>query len=597
MGKARRVPQLGGEVAIAFDAAFGELDVTPLRFHRGERETQRIGAILIDENQGIDGVPLGFTHLLALGVAHQAVAIHRAERHIIHEMQPLHHHAGHPEEDDVETGHQHIAGIMAGKVGRLFRPAERAERPQRRREPRVEHVFVAGQDRIAGLSLCFCFGFGNEHAALGRIPRRNPVPPPQLARHAPGLDILHPIEIGLFPGLRHELGSAVMHGGERILGEFGGVHIPLVGQPRLDHHAGTVAIRHLDGLLFDALDQFEGFEIGHHLFPRVFAGKAHIIGGHAVGGADAGFGVEDVDPADGLVAFIHLPVVEIMGWRDLHRTRTQFRIGMFIGDDRNAAAGDRQQHMFADDGGIARIIGAHGHGGIAQHGFGPRSGNDDMIGAIGKARAIRQRIADVGEAAGDFAGFHFQIGNRGLQLRIPVHQPFVAIEQFLVVELNEHLEHGLVEAVVHGETLVLPIARRAQPPELAGDGAAGFGLPFPHLGFERRAAHGGTAGLLGFGQLAFHHHLGGDAGVISADNPARIAAIQPVPADQQILQRVVERVADVQAARDVRRRDDDGERLGIRAGRPEAGVVFPMGIPTLFKAGRVENLVDHGHGA
>ncbi len=179
-----------------------------------------------------------------------------------------------------------------------------------------------------------------------------------------------------------------MHGGERIFGQFGGVHIPLVGQPWLDHHAGAVAIGHLDGLLLDALDQFEGFEIGDHLLAGVFAAQAHIIGGHAIGGADAGFGVEDVDPSDSLVALIHLPVVEIMRRRDLHRARTQFRIGMFIGDDGNAAAGDRQQHMLADDGSIARIIGAHGHGGIAQHGFGPGGGHDDVICAIGKARAI-----------------------------------------------------------------------------------------------------------------------------------------------------------------------------------------------------------------
>src|SRR3546814_11277525 len=34
---------------------------------------------------------------------------------------------------------------------------------------------------------------------MGSKPRRNPMPPPKLARPAPGLDILHPVEAGLLP--------------------------------------------------------------------------------------------------------------------------------------------------------------------------------------------------------------------------------------------------------------------------------------------------------------------------------------------------------------------------------------------------------------
>ncbi len=50
-GKARRVPQLGGEVAVAFHALLGELDVAALRRHGGQREAQRVGAEFIDEFQ------------------------------------------------------------------------------------------------------------------------------------------------------------------------------------------------------------------------------------------------------------------------------------------------------------------------------------------------------------------------------------------------------------------------------------------------------------------------------------------------------------------------------------------------------------------
>src|SRR3546814_3725027 len=53
-------------------------------------------------------------------------------------------------EDDVEAGDQDVAGIVAREFRRLLRPAQGRERPQRRREPGVEHVGCAGQfDRPA----------------------------------------------------------------------------------------------------------------------------------------------------------------------------------------------------------------------------------------------------------------------------------------------------------------------------------------------------------------------------------------------------------------------------------------------------------------
>ena len=174
-------------------------------------------------------------------------------------MQAHHHHAGDPEEDDVEAGDQHIGRIEARQLRRLVRPAERRERPQRRREPGVEHVFVAAQlDCLAvvlvGLSLRFGFVRGDEHLVVRPIPRRNLVTPPQLARDAPWLDVFHPVEIGRLPVLRHEVGLALAHGGDCRLGQFCCVDVPLLGQIRLDHHVGAVAVRHRIGDGLDLVD-------------------------------------------------------------------------------------------------------------------------------------------------------------------------------------------------------------------------------------------------------------------------------------------------------------------------------------------------------
>jgi hypothetical protein len=48
--------------------------------------------------------------------------------------------------------------------------------------------------------------------------------------------------------------------------------------------------------------------------------------------------------------------------------------------------------------------------------------------------------------------------------------------------------------------------------------------------------------LFVFQQPALDHRLGRDAGVVGAGHPQRVVALHPLAANQNILQRVVERV-------------------------------------------------------
>src|SRR3546814_2446176 len=64
-------------------------------------------------------------------------------------------------------------------------------------------------------------------------------------------------------------------------------------------------------------------------------------------------------------------------------------------------------------------------------------------------------------------------------------------------------------------------------------------------------------------QQPLHHHLRRDTRMVCADDPERILALQPRVADQYILQCVVERMADVERARHIGRRNHDSERLRI----------------------------------
>jgi hypothetical protein len=61
---------------------------------------QRFQRDAVDQVHRVKHIALGLGHLLAFVVAHQAVDVHVAERHLAGEVLGHHDHPGHPEEDD-----------------------------------------------------------------------------------------------------------------------------------------------------------------------------------------------------------------------------------------------------------------------------------------------------------------------------------------------------------------------------------------------------------------------------------------------------------------------------------------------------------------
>ncbi len=316
---------------------------------------------------------------------------------------------------------------------------------------------------------------------------------------------------------------------------------------------------------------------------------------------DPGLGIQDVDRAAAMTA-ADLEVVEIVRRRDLHRAGALLRVRVFVGDDRDQAADQRQAHALAHERGVALVLGVDGDRRVAQHRLGACRRHGDDLAGLGTG-LVHDRIVEVPEVALHLDLLDLEVRDRGLELRVPVHEALVAVDQALRVQIDEDLRHRADHllvgraALTHGEALARPVAGGAEPLQLGDDGAARFRLPGPDLVEEGRAADLAAAGLLRLHHPALDDHLRGDAGMVHARLPQHVAPAHPLEAGQDVLQRVVERVTDMQRARHVRRRDDDAEGLGVgavRASGAECVGLRPGGAGARLGVRRVEGLVHHG---
>ncbi len=625
------VPQLVAEVAVALDAAHVELDVAAGGGQRTEGEAQRVGAVAgdalgefgtgllgdllgqlglhhaagaflqqfvqcdaVDDVQRVEHVALGFGHLLALAIAHQTVHVDGLERNLPGQVGRQHDHPGDPEENDVETGDQYVGGVEGLEEVGLLGPAEGGEGPQAGAEPGVQHVLVLAQFHFIAevvLAADFHLVAADVDVAGFVVPGRNAVAPPQLAADAPVLDVAHPAEVHVLVLLGHKLDLAALDGGDGFFRQRLGGDVPLVGQPGFDHGAGAVATRDFQCVVVDLLQQAHGLELGDdglarseaiHVRVAVGQGSIDLVIRRAVeiehlgASQDRGVLVEDVDQRQ-LVALADFIVIEVVGRGDLHAAGAEFQVDVVVGDDGDQAVDQRQHDVAADQALVAFVLGMDRDGGIAEHGFRASGGDHQVILAIGGACAVSQRVAQMPEVALLVVVFHFQVGNGGMQLGVPVDQAFAAIDQAILVQAHKGFLDRFGQAGIHGEALARPVHGGAQAANLAGDVAAGFMLPFPDLFEKLRAAQVVAADALR-AQLALDHHLRGDARMVGARLPQRVAALHAAEADQRVHDGVVEAMAHVQAAGDVRRRDHDGVGLARTLGR-EIVVRFPGLVP------------------
>jgi hypothetical protein len=119
----------------------------------------------------------------------------------------------------------------------------------------------------------------------------------------------------------------------------------------------------------------------------------------------------------------------------------------------------------------------------------------------------------------------------------------------------------------------------------------------PRRGGEKLPTHRSPVGLLSLHQHSLDNHLRGDPCMVGAGLPENVAAVHPLIAAKNVLQRGVEGVAHVEIAGHIGRRDDDTKRLRSGAiGTPRAersGFLPKRGNADLDRFG-VKRFVHHG---
>ena len=338
-------------------------------------------------------------------------------------------------------------------------------------------------------------------------------------------------------------------------------------------------------VVIDLFEQAQRFKVGDNPLARLEPIEALVSRWHRV--VKGPVGVEDVDHLEA-IALANLEVVEVVRRGDLYCARTGLRVSIVIAGNGNKATDQRQVDGLADQRLIARVFGVHHHAGIAKHGFRAGGGNGDMAPIL----AV-DGVAEVPEMTIDFLLFDLKVGNRSLELGVPVHQPLVLVDQALAVELDKGGFHRLAQTLVHGEALARPVRRCAEVTQLLGDCAARLLAPFPRAAQELVPADI----LLGqaFGvELAVDDRLHGDTSVVGAGLMQHVALAHAVVADQHVLQRERQTVPHVQRTGDVRWRHHHRIGLTVRGRVTGKGArLFPLIAVFGFGCGSVKGLIEH----
>ena len=491
-----------------------------------------------------------------------------------HMLETGEYHPGDPEENDIIPGHENRGGVVFFQFRGAVGPSQRRKGPQCRGKPRVQYVGLLPDGRAADGAGCNVL-LGNGHLSAGvAVEGGDAVSPPKLTRDAPVVAILHPVDVDFGEAVGGKFHVTGAHRLQCRLRERLHLDEPLVGCHRLDRVVATVAGADVVRMRLDRKKVALRLQIGDQRLAAGVAIHALILAGIAVHGRIV---VHDLDLFQS-VPLADKEVVGVVRGRDLDAPRSEPDFHIVIGDNGDFPTHDRQNQRLADQMPGCLIIRVDRNGGITEHGF--RAGGCHLDIAV----LTFDGILDVPEEAGLLGVFDFCVRQCRGAVRTPVDDAVTAVNQSLIIEIDEHFPHGTGAAIVHGKALARPIAGGTQLFELPCNACLVGVLPRPYAAQEFLTSEVVARLSLVHAQALLHLDLRGYAGVVGAGNPQGIVALHPLGAHQNILQCLVQRVPHVELTGHIRGGDDHrkGGR-GICRIRGEVSPVAPHLIDAVFK--------------
>ena len=473
--------------------------------------------------------------------------------------------------------------VVALELRRRLGPAERRERPERGAEPGVEHVGVALERARAALGARLRRRPRAGQVPVGARPDRDLVAPPELPRDAPVGRLLEGLDREAVLALGVVADAPLAQRLDRRARELVHPAPPLGRDERLDPRVAALARPHRVAVGLALLELAALLEPGDD--PRVGLRLRHALEALCREPAvrpDHGQRLEVVVAPD-------LEVDRVVAGRDLERARAELGLDARVGDHGHPPPDDRDDDLAADRVAIARVVRMDRDGDVGEHRRRPHGRDRD------RAVAVGERVPRVDERVVDLRMLDLEVGDRRLVVRAPVDDPVRPVDPAGLPEAHEERHHRGDVRLVHREPLPGVVERGAEPAVLAHDRPAGLVEPAPRPLEERVAAELLPRGPLR-DELLLDDVLRRDPGVVVAGLPQRVEPAHPVPADEDVLQRAVQRVPHVQLSGHVRRRHAD--HVALVAARARAGGVEPLGLPRLLPApldrGRVVHRLHGG---
>ena len=165
-----------------------------------------------------------------------------------------------------------------------------------------------------------------------------------------------------------------------------------------------------------------------------------------------------------------------MGRCNFQRPCSKLHFNIVIKDDRDRSVDQWNENTFAFQMGIPVIIRVNADGGVAQDRFGPGGGNRHprIVGTL-------YPVSDVIELRLHLFVDHLLVGNGRKRSGVPVYHSGSAIDQSLVVQIDEYIDHRCVPGFIHGKTGPIPVARGTQLFQLFQDDPSMFLFPRPGM--------------------------------------------------------------------------------------------------------------------